>query len=112
MGPVRDQGPGESLRTSGDGSGVRSLSALSAGDDKADPGDKDMMLAADIAFLREPPCAGTGTGVEWDGCSCAWPSMLERWSTGRKAAGGVSKERSVWRTRPAAVGVRTWARKG
>jgi hypothetical protein len=45
-------GPGESPITSGDGSGVRSPSALSAGDPSAEAGDNDPRLAVDHADLR------------------------------------------------------------
>jgi hypothetical protein len=45
-------GPGESLITSGDGSGVRSPSAFSAGEERAEAGDKASMLVVDHADLR------------------------------------------------------------
>lgn len=48
-GTARCHGPGESFITSGDGSGVRSPSAFSAGDEKAEAGDSDPMLAVDQA---------------------------------------------------------------
>jgi hypothetical protein len=49
--PARAQG--ESFIIRGDGNGVRSERAFNAGDDSADPGDKDpVMLAADKVLLR------------------------------------------------------------
>jgi hypothetical protein len=45
-------GPGESLITSGDGSGVMSPSAFKAGEDSAEAGDNEPRLAVDQADLR------------------------------------------------------------
>jgi len=45
-------GPGESPMTRGEGSGVMSPSALRAGEDSAEPGDKDPRLAVDHAVRR------------------------------------------------------------
>jgi hypothetical protein len=49
---ARCHGPGESLITSGEGSGVRSPSAFRAGDESTEPGDSDPALSADQAVRR------------------------------------------------------------
>jgi hypothetical protein len=49
---ARCHGPGESPITSGDGSGVMSPRAASAGDEMADEGDSEPRLAVDQAVLR------------------------------------------------------------
>ena len=51
-GTARCHGPGESLITSGEGSGVISPRALSAGDDSTEPGDSDTRLAVDRVVRR------------------------------------------------------------
>lgn len=53
-------GPGESLMTSGEGSGVMSPSAFSAGEDSTEAGDSEPRLFVDHADLRKPSCMVMG----------------------------------------------------
>lgn len=69
-------GPGESLITSGDGSGVRSPRALSAGEEKAEAGDRDPMLAVDHADLRYPSCIVMGAVADCRRDSFPWPASV------------------------------------
>lgn len=112
--PARAHGPGESLITSGDGSGVMSPSALRAGEESAEPGDKEpAMLPADSVLLRRPSWMAIGAVAECRNSSFVWPSRLsEKWCGGCESSVGVKAEISVCTWRPAAEGWRRWARKG
>jgi hypothetical protein len=106
-------GPGESIM-SGDGSGVKSVSAFSMGDERAEPGDNEpVMLARDGWLLKKPSCIAIGAVAECRSFPPVSPSRLTALSGDCASAVVVVCEgRSVWSCRPAAVGWRTWARKG
>lgn len=106
-GRARIHGPGESLTTNGDGSGVMSVNAFKAGEESADPGERELViLAVDNAVLRFPPCMAIGAVAE----NRRYPSALLSTIVGvfgdSRGAVVAYRGRSVWSCRPVAEGVR------
>jgi len=95
-------GPGESLITNGEGSGVMSPSAFSDGEESSEAGDSEPTLCEDQAFLRWPwSCIAIGAVADCRSDSLPLPSRM----------GGLCgvwwEEKSVWRVRPV-EGARIW----
>jgi hypothetical protein len=106
-GRARTHGPGESLTTNGDGSGVMSVNAFKAGEESADPGERELViLAVDSAVLRFPPCMAIGAVAENRRCPSALLSTIVGVFGDSRGAVVAYRGRSVWSCRPAAEGVR------
>lgn len=107
---ARCHGPGESPITSGEGSGVRSPSAFSAGEEMADEGESDpARLLFDRAVLKSFSSIKIGAVADW--CNPSEPvSAMEVVLLGvLRAVDVVDGGRSVTRVSPL-LGARTCQR--
>jgi hypothetical protein len=103
-------GPGESPITSGEGRGVRSLSAINDGEDMAEEGDSDpARLLLDRAVLRYFSSIMIGAVADWRSPSLPVSATVVVLIGVLRAVGVVEGGRSVTRVRPL-LGARTCQR--